>query len=270
MNQTAEDLLADGVEVHVAQDAVTSRTEGEPRARPAQDGALRRGGHERRDRAVRAARRRPARPSSRKCRRLSNERLRAARGRDAARRRRRRRPRPGARRGRLQHRDDRLPGGGHRPLLRGPDHHLHLSPDRQLRRLAAGERVRSPARARGDHARARTTAERPGARAAAGSTGWRRQGVPAIGGVDTRALVRHIRDRGAMRGGIFPGDMPRGGARADRCRAVMVGLDLAREVTPGEPVVLGEGPGPARRRARHRHQDLDRAQPARARRAARR
>ena len=39
------------------------------------------------------------------------------------------------RRGRLQHLDDRLPGGGHRPLLRGPDHHLHLPADRQLRRL---------------------------------------------------------------------------------------------------------------------------------------
>ena len=44
--------------------------------------------------------------------------------------------RGGPRRGRLQHLDDRLPGGGHRPLLRGPDHHLHLSADRQLRRLA--------------------------------------------------------------------------------------------------------------------------------------
>ena len=59
-----------GVEVHVAQDAVTSRTRGEPRARPAQDGALGRRRHERRDRAVRAAARRPARRSSRKSRRL--------------------------------------------------------------------------------------------------------------------------------------------------------------------------------------------------------
>ena len=30
------------------------------------------------------------------------------------------------------------------------------------------------------------------------------QAVPAITDVDTRALVRHIRDRGAMRGGVFP------------------------------------------------------------------
>ena len=29
-------------------------------------------------------------------------------------------------------------------------------------------------------------------------------GTPGISGIDTRALVRHLRDRGAMRGGIFP------------------------------------------------------------------
>ena len=34
-------------------------------------------------------------------------------------------------------------------------------------------------------------------------------GVPAITGVDTRALVRHIRDAGAMRGGISPAASPR-------------------------------------------------------------
>jgi carbamoyl-phosphate synthase small subunit len=32
-------------------------------------------------------------------------------------------------------------------------------------------------------------------------------GVPGIAGVDTRALVRHIRSAGAMRGGIFPAAM---------------------------------------------------------------
>ena len=115
----------------------------EPRARPAQDGALGRG----RRRASRppcsSCCARPARRSSRKSRRWSNERLRAARGRHAARRRGGGRARSGARRGRLQHGDDRLPGGGHRSLLRGPDHHLHLSADRQLRRLAAGASSRT-------------------------------------------------------------------------------------------------------------------------------
>ena len=34
-------------------------------------------------------------------------------------------------------------------------------------------------------------------------------GIPALTGVDTRALVRHIRDKGAMRGGIFGPRSPR-------------------------------------------------------------
>ncbi len=33
-------------------------------------------------------------------------------------------------------------------------------------------------------------------------------GVTAITGIDTRAIVRHIRDAGAMRGGIFPASHP--------------------------------------------------------------
>ena len=46
-------------------------------------------------------------------------------------------------------------------------------------------------------------------------------GVPAISGVDTRALVSHIRDRGAMRGGIFAADLSESeAAAADRGRAL--------------------------------------------------
>jgi carbamoyl-phosphate synthase small subunit len=69
-------------------------------------------------------------------------------------------------------------------------------------------------------------------------------GVPALTGVDTRALVRHIRDKGAMRGGVFPGDVPEGQAReAVLAEPPMTGRDLAREVTPAEPVILaGDGP----------------------------
>jgi carbamoyl-phosphate synthase small subunit len=84
--------------------------------------------------------------------------------------------------------------------------------------------------------------------AAAAEGGWLTWladcGVPGITGVDTRALVRHIRDKGSMRGGIFPGDMPEREAReAIGAEPSMAGRDLAREVTPGEPVVL-EGDGP--------------------------
>ena len=77
--------------------------------------------------------------------------------------------------------------------------------------------------------------------AEAGWLDWLRDcGVPAISGVDTRALVRHIRERGAMRGGIFPGELAESEAR-ERVDAEpsMKGADLAREVTPAEPVKLG-------------------------------
>ena len=74
-------------------------------------------------------------------------------------------------------------------------------------------------------------------------------GIPALSGVDTRALVRHIRDKGAMRGGVFAAEGAAGGVREsealERVRAEpsMTGADLAREVTPAEPVIL-EGDGP--------------------------
>jgi carbamoyl-phosphate synthase small subunit len=64
--------------------------------------------------------------------------------------------------------------------------------------------------------------------------------------VDTRALVRHIRTAGSMRGGIFSGDVPVSEAR-ERVDAEpsMVGRDLAREVTTREPLIFeGEGSGP--------------------------
>jgi carbamoyl-phosphate synthase small subunit len=89
--------------------------------------------------------------------------------------------------------------------------------------------------------------EAPGAEG--GWLDWLRDcGVPAITGVDTRALVRHIRDAGAMRGGIFPAAMGEDDAR-ERVLAEppMTGLDLAREVTPAAAIELaptagGEGP----------------------------
>ena len=84
--------------------------------------------------------------------------------------------------------------------------------------------------------------------AATAEGGWldwlRDGGVPAIGGIDTRALVRHIRDRGAMRGGIFPAELSEAEAR-ERVEAEpsMEGADFARQVTPREPVeIAGDGP----------------------------
>jgi len=85
--------------------------------------------------------------------------------------------------------------------------------------------------------------------AAGAEQGWldwlREGGIPGISGVDTRALVRHIREEGAMRGGIFSAGTPQAEAM-ERVRAEpsMVGRDLAREVTVREPETHGDGDGP--------------------------
>jgi len=67
-------------------------------------------------------------------------------------------------------------------------------------------------------------------------------GIPAINGVDTRALVRHIRGAGAMRGGVFPIAVPEAQARElIAAEPPMSGLDLAREVSPAAMTLHGEG-----------------------------
>src|SRR5262245_17369224 len=69
-------------------------------------------------------------------------------------------------------------------------------------------------------------------------------GVPAIDGGDTRSLVRHIRDRGAMRGGIFPGSVEVPEARElIAAEPPMDGADFAKTVTPADPIEFpGDGP----------------------------
>jgi carbamoyl-phosphate synthase small subunit len=84
---------------------------------------------------------------------------------------------------------------------------------------------------------------RNGDDAAVSEGGWldwlRDCGIPAITDLDTRALVRHIRDRGAMRGGIFADEQPEAEATTlIRTEAAMTGRDLAGEVTGSEAVVL--------------------------------
>jgi len=84
----------------------------------------------------------------------------------------------------------------------------------------------------------------PGAEA--GWLDWlRANGVPGISGVDTRALVRHIRDAGAMRGGIFAAETaPREAMERVQAEPSMVGRDLAREVTTRAPVRYAPGEAP--------------------------
>jgi carbamoyl-phosphate synthase small subunit len=82
-------------------------------------------------------------------------------------------------------------------------------------------------------------------RAPSAERGWltwlAEQGIPAITDVDTRALVRHIRDQGAMPGGVFPGAMPEQQARElIDAEPDMAGRDLVTDVTPRQRIVIGE------------------------------
>lgn len=73
-----------------------------------------------------------------------------------------------------------------------------------------------------------------------------RYGVVGISGIDTRALTRHLRERGVMRAGIFSGEAA---ARPEaellalvQASPAMTGADLTAEVsTPVEYVVPAEG-----------------------------
>ncbi|MEU8791576.1 glutamine-hydrolyzing carbamoyl-phosphate synthase small subunit [Streptomyces sp. NPDC048643] len=69
----------------------------------------------------------------------------------------------------------------------------------------------------------------------------RTQGVVGISGVDTRALTRHLRERGAMRVGIFSGNaLPDEGTMLAEVRQApeMKGANLAAEVATKEAYVV--------------------------------
>jgi carbamoyl-phosphate synthase small subunit len=69
-----------------------------------------------------------------------------------------------------------------------------------------------------------------------------RCGIVAIGGVDTRALTRRIRDRGAQNGCIGTGSTDELVERA-RAAPKMEGLDLASRVTPKQAYPFSESRG---------------------------
>ncbi|MCX5556173.1 glutamine-hydrolyzing carbamoyl-phosphate synthase small subunit [Streptomyces sp. NBC_00038] len=69
----------------------------------------------------------------------------------------------------------------------------------------------------------------------------RNQGVVGISGIDTRALTRHLRERGAMRVGIFSGNaLPDEGTMLAEVRQApeMKGANLAAEVATKESYVV--------------------------------
>jgi carbamoyl-phosphate synthase small subunit len=94
----------------------------------------------------------------------------------------------------------------------------------------AGYVVRDPARVTSSWRARRTLDEELAA-----------QGVVGISGVDTRALTRHLRERGAMRVGIFSGAaLAPDDALLARVRQApeMTGADLSAEVATAEPYVV--------------------------------
>ena len=98
------------------------------------------------------------------------------------------------------------------------------SQDNESSRIwVAGYAVRDPARAPSNW-RSETTLEHE----------LNAQGVVGVAGIDTRALVRHLRERGAMRAGVFSGgDLAEPGALVERVRQSppMEGADLTEEVS---------------------------------------
>ncbi len=69
-----------------------------------------------------------------------------------------------------------------------------------------------------------------------------RHGVPAISGIDTRRLTRHLRDRGALPG-AFGAD--ESAARAAAIAAPLTdGVDMVAEVTTAAPYVVGDVDAP--------------------------
>ena len=102
--------------------------------------------------------------------------------------------------------------------------------DESSRIWVAGYVVRDPARRSSSWRSARDLADELVA-----------QGVVGISDVDTRALTRHLRERGAMRAGIFSGDAVTTDAEmlaVVRESPSMAGADLAGEVTTPEPYVV--------------------------------
>jgi len=66
-------------------------------------------------------------------------------------------------------------------------------------------------------------------------------GIPAIEGVDTRRLTRHLRERGAMRGVIAEGSAPTDALKAELAASPsMVGQDLASQATVAGSYTAGE------------------------------
>ena len=148
------------------------------------------------------------------------------------------------RRGRVQHRHDRLPGDAHRPQLpppgRGDDGAAHRQHRGQRRPTpsptGSGSRgfvVRDPARVPSSWRSQRTLDAELVA-----------QGVVGVAGIDTRALTRHLRERGAMRCAVSSTERdPEALLERVLASPGMAGADLVGDVTCAAPYVVAPPAG---------------------------
>ncbi|HET8605437.1 MAG TPA: carbamoyl phosphate synthase small subunit, partial [Gaiellaceae bacterium] len=99
--------------------------------------------------------------------------------------------------------------------------------------------------ARGREESSRTHARAAVMREARGPewTDWlRERGLPALSGVDTRSLVLHLRERGAMRAGVFTGDVAVEDALEEvRAQPSMEGRPLVAGVSCEQAYVYADG-----------------------------
>ncbi len=121
------------------------------------------------------------------------------------------------RRGLFQHFHDRLPGGADRSVVSRANRGDDLSADRQLRHESRRCRERSP------HVRGFVIEELSEI-----ASNWRSESsldeylqhwqIPGVQGIDTRALTRHLRTRGAMKACLTTERIVRGGGGPARDR----------------------------------------------------
>lgn len=68
------------------------------------------------------------------------------------------------------------------------------------------------------------------------------QGIVGVSGIDTRAVTRHLRERGAMRVGLFTGDLTlqdhESLVAAVQASPSMVGADYVKDVTTKDPYIV--------------------------------
>ena len=156
----------------------------------------------------------------------------------------------GVRRDGLQHLDVGLSGGADRPLVRGADRLHDLPAHRQLRRQPCGRGVVAVRGSRASSCARRAGWRRTGARRSRWTITCSAGTCPAIERIDTRALVRHIRDKGAMRACISTVDLDEASLlEKARASAPMENRELASAVTTARALrSRGRGRGALSRR----------------------